>query len=388
MRRSETLLLSDYAGHAFTHELADELHARGHPVVYSYCATVVSPKGRLSGACPVEPVQAGARFDKYNVWKRLISELRYGFGTARVVWRQRPSTHVTCNMPVISLVVFWALSLPLRTRLVIWFQDAQSGIAMGVLGGGVVPRLLGVLEGFILRRASTVVAISPELEQEARRLRVKANRVTVLENWAPLDQIPMVERNNDWVSEQGLPYGPRLVYSGTLARKHRPDVLADLARAVASLNASVIVISEGEGADQLSAMRAESDELGNLHVLPYQPFDELPMVLGSADVLIVLLEPLAGGFSVPSKTLSYLCAGRAILGCMPPENTAARIITERARAGLVVPAGDSNALCNAALELLQDEQRRNAFGASGRRFAEQNFETEIVVRRFLKATGR
>ncbi|RZI91754.1 MAG: hypothetical protein EOO67_10000, partial [Microbacterium sp.] len=30
----------------------------------------------------------------------------------------------------------------------------------------------------------------------------------------------------------------------------------------------------------------------------------------------------AGAFSVPSKTLSYLCAGRPVVGLMPEENAA------------------------------------------------------------------
>ena len=40
---------------------------------------------------------------------------------------------------------------------------------------------------------------------------------------------------------------------------------------------------------------------------------------------VVLLERSAGAFSVPSKTLSYLCAGRPVVGLMPAENLAAEV---------------------------------------------------------------
>ena len=43
-----------------------------------------------------------------------------------------------------------------------------------------------------------------------------------------------------------------------------------------------------------------------LTLLPFQPYADLPDVLGSGDILVVLLEQDAGEFSVPSKTLSYL----------------------------------------------------------------------------------
>ncbi|MCE0445535.1 hypothetical protein LT493_12320 [Streptomyces tricolor] len=51
-------------------------------------------------------------------------------------------------------------------------------------------------------------------------------------------------------------------------------------------------------------------------------------MLGTGDVLVVLLGPDAGQFSVPSKTLSYLCAGRPVLGLMPADNLAARLLRQ------------------------------------------------------------
>ena len=76
--------------------------------------------------------------------------------------------------------------------------------------------------------------------------------------------------------------------------------------------------------------RSADDPAPALMLLPFQPYEVLPEVLASADVLIAILEPDAGVFSVPSKVLSYHCAGRPILAAIPAENLAARII-ERER---------------------------------------------------------
>ena len=84
-------------------------------------------------------------------------------------------------------------------------------------------------------------------------------------------------------------------------------------------------------------MRAEPKP--NLVFLPLQPMDVFPDVLGAADVLVALLENDAGPFSVPSKVLSYLCAGRPILLSAPPSNLSVRLV-EKAAAGLCVPAGN------------------------------------------------
>jgi colanic acid biosynthesis glycosyl transferase WcaI len=386
--RHDRILLSDYAGHGFTTELAIALRERrGLDVSYAYCSTVTSPKGRVADEQCIA-VPSGASFEKYRPWRRLISELRYGLNTVKVVRRLRPTTHVVCNMPLVSLLVMWIGGLLGRIRLVIWFQDAQSGLAGGVLGPGLASRAVDALEGFLLRRAARVVAISEELAREAKRHRVPPDSVTVLENWAPIEHIPVVRRDNPWSREHGTAELPLVfMYSGTLGRKHRADVLVDLARVLGPHGGHVVVVSEGEGASWLSDHHAHGGDLDNLRVFPYQPFSRLAEVLGSADVLIVLLEPTAGRYSVPSKTLSYLCAARPVLAAMSSTNTAAQILMGRAHAGMVVEPGDSEAFCHAALRLANDPALREQLGANGRAYAERDFSQDHVLDRFVAAIG-
>jgi glycosyltransferase involved in cell wall biosynthesis len=116
-------------------------------------------------------------------------------------------------------------------------------------------------------------------------------------------------------------------------------------------------------------------------LLPFQPYDVLPQVLASGDVLLALLEPDAGVFSVPSKVLTYLCAGRPILAAIPSANLAARTIT-RAEAGVVVAPGDETAFVRAGIRLLADSATRAELGANGRRYAERVFDLERITSSF------
>jgi colanic acid biosynthesis glycosyl transferase WcaI len=49
--------------------------------------------------------------------------------------------------------------------------------------------------------------------------------------------------------------------------------------------------------------------------------------------------------------------------------------------GLVVPPGDRVALCQAIRRLLDDPQLRERLGASGRAYAEANWQREVVLSR-------
>nr|WP_281367356.1 glycosyltransferase [Nocardioides kongjuensis] len=173
-----------------------------------------------------------------------------------------------------------------------------------------------------------------------------------------------------------------MVYSGTLGLKHNPALLVRLARAVRDEGRKVrlVVVNEGPAVEVLQ------DEARRLDVpvtlLPFQPYERLPEVLGSGDVLVVLLEQEAGAFSVPSKTLSYLCAGRPVLGLMPGENLASSLVTRAG--GLVLPPADGS-LAEAASwvsGVLADPELRSELGEASRDLAEQEFALAGCATRF------
>src|SRR5206468_9076413 len=136
----------------------------------------------------------------------------------------------------------------------------------------------------------------------------------------------------------------------------------------------IVVLSEGLGADFLRHASAQRG-LDNLAVLPFQPFEQLPMVFASADVLVAILDTPAGSYSVPSKVLSYHCAGRPILAALPQDNLAARIIM-RADSGIVVDPSSMTEFADSARKLLDDEALRRRIGENARRYAECAFDIE------------
>ena len=103
---------------------------------------------------------------------------------------------------------------------------------------------------------------------------------------------------------------------------------------------------------------------------------------------MVLLDKSAGAFSVPSKTLSYLCAGRPVLGLMPAENLAATLVAEVD--GCVLPP-DEAALPDAGrwvTSVLLDPARRDRLGRQARALAEREFALHGCASRFEEILAR
>jgi colanic acid biosynthesis glycosyl transferase WcaI len=383
------LLVHDYSGHPFQIELSAELARRGHDVTHSWCEAHVSGKGNLHGHDHLvfEPIGQGEVVEKLSFARRLVQEVRYGVQLARQVRRRRPDVVLFGNVPVPMMAVVTVCLLLLRTPWVSWQQDVQ-GVAMRSFAGTklsrgflVLAHVAARLERWCNRRADAIVVIADSFVDVHRQWGT-ADKTTVIPNWAPLDELVPTPRDNDWAREHDLADVPNLVYSGTLGLKHNPRLLVQLTRAVRDRGtpAHLTVITEGNAVEELA------DEARKLEVpitlLPFQPYERLSEVLGSGDVLLVVLDKSAGAFSVPSKTLSYLCAARPILGLMPDENLAARLVDSAG--GCVLPP-DRTSIPGAAdwvTEVLGDNDMWDKLSRRSRELAEREFELSLCATRF------
>jgi colanic acid biosynthesis glycosyl transferase WcaI len=386
------ILVQDFSGHPFQAQLSRALAARGHEVVHSTCSSYASGKGDLDrndGDPPTlsfEHISLGEGFHKYALRKRIPQELLYGWRLVRLVRKVRPDVFVSCNEPLLAkaIVGFWCWLT--RRKWVFWVQDLYS-VAMRaelrrLLGrvGSLLGRVFEWLERWLVRKADGVVLISHAFEGWLIDHGIYAPNIAVIPNWAPLDEIAYFPDDQGWFQRVGIPAGaPVALYSGTLGRKHDASKFAVLAERIRAVDGHIVVISQGPEAEVL-AHEAET-RLANLHVLPFQPWEELPSILASASVLLAVLHHEAASFSVPSKVLTYLCAGRPIVAAMSSSNLAADHIRE-ADAGLVVDPEDDEAFAVAVLSLLADPEKRAWIGRNARAFAERAFDIDPIADRF------
>jgi glycosyltransferase involved in cell wall biosynthesis len=389
------VVVHDYAGHAFPAQLARAFAGRGHDVLHLQLASFVSGKGRVERepddptGLEFESVDLGGEFAKYDVRRRVAHERRIGGELAARVTAFRPDA-VLSNAPLLVQARMQRSARALGAGFVFWQQDVISAAAGRVLAhrsrplGVAAEHAVRPLERRLLRRSDGIVIIADDFLPLLARWGVDGERVTVIENWAPIDELPASPRDNPWAREHGLEGKAVFLYSGTLGFKHDPSLILELARWASGQDALVLVVSEGPGADWLAEHSLPGDAL---RLLPYQPYERLPEVLASADVLVAVLEPEAGAFSVPSKILAYLCAGRPLLGALPADNLAARVV-ERSGGGIVVPPRDPHALVAAAEQLLADSGRRTELGRAARAYAETTFDLAAITDRFEEVLER
>lgn len=386
------LVICDYSGHPFQVELSRCLAARGHEVLHLHFADFQTPKGMLErrpGDAPgfaVEGLRLDRGFDKRAFLRRRFWEAKVGALAAARALAFRPDAVVGCNMPLDAQRQLQRACARHSVAFIFWLQDIYSAAIHHYLGArfGLLGRAIGRhyrrLEGRMLRRSAAVVAISEKFRAPLEAWGVAHDRVLVIPNWAPLSEIYPVPKDNEWARAHGLHDKLVALYTGTLGLKHDPALLLALARAGGAERLEVVVVSEGAAAEWLAAQKA-AEGLVNLTLLPFQPMERYPEVLGSGDILLAMVGEEAAGFSVPSKILSYLAAGKPIVASIAADNDAAAMIAA-ARSGVTVAPGDSKAFREAVLRLAGDDGLRLELGRNARAFAESRFAIAAIAKRF------
>lgn len=396
--RTLRIQLHDFAGHPFQADLSRELARRGFIVDHVFSAQYSSGKGRLEreegdpATLTFTPISVDTEFDKYSPVARSRYEMAYATAWKKHIKATAPDVVFACNVPLLTLNRFRGWAGRAGQPWILWHQDIFSR-AMGDELDRRFPKVLAKpgrayftsRERKAVATASRVVAIGEEFRKLYAEWDIDPASIEIIPNWAPVDDIKPTARDNGWSLDRlDSGRGLRLLYAGMLGRKHNPKLLVDLLEATsATHNAELVVVSEGDGAEDIRQAAAERPD-SQITVLPFQSAEDLPLVLGSGDVLVAILEPEASKFSIPSKVLSYMSAGRPILGLMPADNPAAEDIL--ATGGLVATP-DAAGIRSAAGwidRLVNDPDLIETTGKNARRLAEEKFGIEPITDRFVE----
>lgn len=381
------ILVHDFAGHPFQMALSRELAHRGHQVTHAYFAGDMGPKGSQKsesfsngGQVLVEPIGVRDGYSKTKFISRLAADLTHRRHLSGYLRAKHFDLVLSGNTPLWIQGVLLANANAMGAGFIYWCQDIYSLAVSQHLEKriGKLSRplqwALKAWDTWLMRRSDHVINITSRFSEVTRSWGIPTDQTSVVPNWGAIDALPVAERDNSWalinIKTQDK---VRIMYSGTMGLKHNPQLIIDLAN---QLPIGVTVVGSGSGYEQL-----KQGSLPNLNLLPLQPFECMADVLGSSDILIAVIEREAGEFSVPSKILSYLCAGRPIVLAAPRDNLASSIVIN-AGAGIVVEPEDTVGFVAAVRHIGDNPELAAQMGLAARRYAEHNFKIENVADRF------
>lgn len=388
------IIVYDNSGHPFQVQLSRALANKGHQVLHLFSKSFQSPKGNLdkkesdSVTLVIKGLSLSKSFNKYSFYERWIQEKEFGRLVSTEIENFQPDVLISSNVPIYTQKYVVNACKKCKAQFVFWLQDFYGIAIKKILTNKL--HLLGSLIGSyyvycekqLLRKSDKIILISEDFKDILYLWKLNKSNVFVIPNWAPIQEIPVETKVNSWSKENHFHDKFCFIYSGTLGLKHNPELLIELAKEFnQDRNVKVVVVSEGIGANWLKKKKEELN-LQNIIIMGFQPFEVLPKVLGTADVLVSILEEDAGIYSVPSKVLSYLCAKRALLLAVPKDNVAAKIV-QQFNMGLISPPNKTSQFIDSARLLYENEKARTTLGINSRIYAEKYFNIEDITSKFL-----
>ena len=161
------------------------------------------------------------------------------------------------------------------------------------------------------------------------------------------DKNPFIEKHN--LSGKFI-----VMYSGNLGLSSNVEILLDIAARTISKNLTFIIIGNGARKEKL-VEKAIDLNLQNVIFLPWQPVDELPYSLASANLALVFLGSNASRLAVPSKLYDILSVGVPLL-CVTTKDSAVEKLVAKYDCGKSFNPDDLNGMINYIHELSENNQ--------------------------------
>jgi colanic acid biosynthesis glycosyl transferase WcaI len=230
------------------------------------------------------------------------------------------------------------------------------------LGTGWVYRLLERLELRLYRHSARVLLFTEAFRRDLLARGVPAERLDVVINGANLDLFAPRPRDEELARSLGLDGRFVVGYLGTLGLAHGLENVLHAAELLRDTTVTFLFV--GVGAAK-SGLEAEARRLGldNVLFVPRQAKEEMPRYWSLCDAGLIHLkdDPLFATV-IPSKIFESMAMGLPVMYVGPPGEGS--LIVERHEAGVVVPAGNREALADAARALAADAGERERLAAN------------------------
>lgn len=315
---------------------------------------------------------------------RVVSELSFGVRALLTRWYSPDAVVLVSPALFASALVVPVLKLR-RIPFVVWVQDLYGlGVqeTAGAKRPGLLGRLVGALESWVLRQADSLVVIHEHMSAAVLRLGADAERVHVVRNWTHIATTPQTDRDRvrtalGWGRDETV-----VLHSGNMGTKQDLRNVAYAARLADDRHAPVRFVLMGDGVER-PLVEASAEGVERLEVIPPQPAHVYEQMLQAADVLLVNEHPGVREMAFPSKLTSYFASGRPVLAATNEDSTTATELRSSSAGDRVAP-GRPAELLDGVLQLAADPDRMRALARAGARYRAAVLTVESASRNFSR----
>ena len=293
------------------------------------------------------------------------------------------------NPPLVGLIGV-LLSKRYRCEFIYVPHDIHPDILIAT--GWKLPRFFikiwDILNKIIFGSAKKVIVLSEGMKRIiVDKKGVKEKKVYVIPLWG----IPEIDvEANDKINEKTegevevKSKEMLFLHSGNLGVLYTFDVILDAAKNLKKEPVKFLFIGDGIKRKYLTN-RIKNENIQNVKVLPFQPTEKFVQILNCSDICLVTIGEGLENLALPSKTFTYLSAGRPVISIMEPNADIARIITQN-DCGWNVKDADELAIL--VKKILKNPKILKLKRKNAKRTYEEYFRKEKIIEKYVEVISQ
>ena len=261
--------------------------------------------------------------------------------------------------------------------------------------GGLLWKIGRVIENFTYKHADKIIVISEDFKKNIMAKGVPEEKIVVVYNWVDQNAVVDIPREkNKLFDAYGLDRSKFYVtYNGNIGLSQNMDMLLSVAeefqsskvqafqgKEISCTDIHFVLVGNGAYLDEVKRL-VNDKKLENVHLLPFQPYEDISHVFSLGDASLVISKPGTGAASVPSKTWSIMSASRPVIANFD-ENELKQIV-ETHHCGIFTKAGDKEAFKQSILTLYNNREMAVEMGKNGRQFVMDNLTREVGTQKYV-----
>jgi glycosyltransferase involved in cell wall biosynthesis len=321
---------------------------------------------------------------------RFLGYWRFLYGAWRESHRHpRPDVVVTFHNPpllgTLGALLAWRFGVP----FVYVVQDIHPDILVRTGWQGLPPIVISTwrrLNLMALRRAGLVITLSDAMKSYlARSYAVAEERIVAIPLWGQpeLDQLSRDDEAKRRARSR-FRFNPGdlvVLYSGNMGVMHPVEILIRAAALVQSSSIELVLVGDGIKRASIEKLRQELS-LSNVQLLPYQSPADFELLVQAADVCTVALQSGLEDLCLPSRSVTFMSAGRPVLAVMPDRAPLSR---DLATAGAGWNSMTEEGVAAILLKLEAAPDRVRIAGKAASTLYRERYRRETLVARYVEA---
>ncbi|SFM80748.1 glycosyltransferase family 4 protein [Thermodesulforhabdus norvegica] len=304
------------------------------------------------------------------------------FLARRLADEMHPEYVVTFHNPPLVPVLGAYLARKQGCRFVYILYDIHPDILLAT--GWKLPRILVKLwekqNQCIFGQADAIVVLGEGMKQTLLQKGVPSSKIKIIPLWGRPELSPV---GADSLIRHELEIGDQelvLLYAGNMGVMHPLEPLINAAKLLRNLPVRFVFLGDGVKREQLRT-RVRQENLHNVIFLPFQPENRFVRLVAMADACFVVLEPGLENLAFPSRTFTFLSAGKPIIAFMSPKAEVAKIV-ERDGCGWNVT--NTEQLVDLVRRMFEDRNEIGVKSQKARRVYEERFSRSKIIGSYIE----